>query len=940
MDHTSSAPGGRALLLAAGILLLCLLASGAQALTIPMDDAALARGADEIVRGQVTGVRAGWNADHTNIVTTTTVRVKARIKGQGPETLDLAALGGSADGVTQWTEDQPVFAAGDDAYFFVETHPGRSATVYGGQQGVVPVANGRAMKGAAPKGGGIPVAEFDRYLGSLAKGDAAPLPPAAEPPIRAIAPVPVISSVVPNESAAGTGARVVITGSGFGTKASRESDADVAFLYRYVWTGATSIWASGYPYYADNRDEIVSWSDTRIEVNVPIGLTRDGYQGGASSGYVYVFTDDGVKSALQPFTVTFSYGRERWAAPASFSVNPGSVGPEALPAIANAAGSWNGAIPAASFSLVDSGTSTETTFGRDGRSLVSFGPASDFPDPGILAWTSTWTDASGNIVEADTEFNTGWTWTTGTASGSTKSVEAIALHELGHWLCLRDLYGWAPGLPSDVGKVMFGYNWAQFDNENLRTLHAADIAGIRWVYPDAPPLSVASIAPRGGPGGRTVAVTGLAGDGFETGATVALRRPGAPDISATGVTVVSPTAITCQLPLPADAPAGPWDVVVTNPGGERATLSGGFTVSVPETYVFVASWGADGSGGGQLHYPMDIAVDGAGNVYVAEAGTDPRCVMKYTSNGTFVTSMGSEGIEPGQFSGPAGVAVDNEGYVYVTDSGRFRVLKFTSTGSFVAEWGTEGAGDGQFYGPSGVAADGAGTVYVVDPSAGQKRVQAFTSTGTFLGRWDFAGKEEMFGSPVDLAVDGTGHVYVTDARKNLVMKFASNGALVAEWGTGGSGDAQFSAPWGVGVDGDGSVYVADRDNHRVQKFTSDGAFVTSIGTAGTGDGQFALPWDVAVDGAGDVYVVDREAHRVQKFARVETVPGGGDGPTDLDADGKYDDVNGNGRRDFADVVLYFNQMTWIAANEPVSAFDYNGNGAIDFADIVWLFSHL
>ena len=74
---------------------------------------------------------------------------------------------------------------------------------------------------------------------------------------------------------------------------------------------------------------------------------------------------------------------------------------------------------------------------------------------------------------------------------------------------------------------------------------------------------------------------------------------------------------------------------------------------------------------------------------------------------------------------------------------------------------------------------------------------------------------------------------------------------------------------------------------------------------------------------------------------VITVPNGGTGiPTDTNSDGKYDDVNGNGRRDFADIVLYFNQMTWIAVNEPVSAFDYNGNGRIDFADVVWLFNHL
>ncbi len=70
------------------------------------------------------------------------------------------------------------------------------------------------------------------------------------------------------------------------------------------------------------------------------------------------------------------------------------------------------------------------------------------------------------------------------------------------------------------------------------------------------------------------------------------------------------------------------------------------------------------------------------------------------------------------------------------------------------------------------------------------------------------------------------------------------------------------------------------------------------------------------------------------------VPGGSGVPRDMNSDGKYEDVNGNGRKDFADVVLYFNQMSWIAANEPIAAFDFNANGRIDFADVVWLFNHL
>ena len=70
------------------------------------------------------------------------------------------------------------------------------------------------------------------------------------------------------------------------------------------------------------------------------------------------------------------------------------------------------------------------------------------------------------------------------------------------------------------------------------------------------------------------------------------------------------------------------------------------------------------------------------------------------------------------------------------------------------------------------------------------------------------------------------------------------------------------------------------------------------------------------------------------------LPGYAADPTDPDCDGIYEDLNGNGRLDFADVVLYFNQMTWIAANEPVCTFDLNRNDRIDFADIVALFNEI
>jgi len=67
------------------------------------------------------------------------------------------------------------------------------------------------------------------------------------------------------------------------------------------------------------------------------------------------------------------------------------------------------------------------------------------------------------------------------------------------------------------------------------------------------------------------------------------------------------------------------------------------------------------------------------------------------------------------------------------------------------------------------------------------------------------------------------------------------------------------------------------------------------------------------------------------------LPGQSSAPTDPDKDGKFEDLNANGRKDFADVVLFFEHLDWIVAHEPLAAFDYNGNGRVEFADIVMLY---
>ena len=143
--------------------------------------------------------------------------------------------------------------------------------------------------------------------------------------------------------------------------------------------------------------------------------------------------------------------------------------------------------------------------------------------------------------------------------------------------------------------------------------------------------------------------------------------------------------------------------------------------------------------------------------------------------------------------------------------------------------------------------------------------------------------------------------------------------------------------WVVKLDGAGkSVWTRTLggsgydDAHAVQQ-TSDDGYVVAGQTGSSRSGDVGLN-----HGSTDSWVVKLKADA----PIVQQMPGAAGLPTDTDGDGKYDDVNGNNRADFADVVLYFNQMTWISGNEPAGFFDYNGNGRIDFADVVWLFNHL
>ncbi|TAK32119.1 MAG: hypothetical protein EPO21_15960 [Chloroflexota bacterium] len=305
-------------------------------------------------------------------------------------------------------------------------------------------------------------------------------------------------------------------------------------------------------------------------------------------------------------------------------------------------------------------------------------------------------------------------------------------------------------------------------------------------------------------------------------------------------------------------------------------LAGSALAQAAGEYVFLTKWGSWGSDSGQFKSPRGIAVDTAGNVYVADYYN--HRVQKFSSTGSFLTAWGSEGSGNGQFKDSAwpavsgaGIAVDAAGNVYVVDQGNSRVQKFTSTGSFITAWGSLGSGNGQFEEPAGIAVDAAGNVYVSD--WWNRRIQKFTSTGSFLTAWgSWGGYNGEFEKPYGVAVDAAGNVYVADYYNTRILKFTSTGSFLTTWGSYGSGNGQFYCPAGIAMDAAGNVYVTDTCVGRIQKFSSTGTFLTAWGSQGSGNGQFSSPVGIAVNAAGNVYVVDQGDSRIQVFSSTSAVP--------------------------------------------------------------------
>jgi sugar lactone lactonase YvrE len=308
--------------------------------------------------------------------------------------------------------------------------------------------------------------------------------------------------------------------------------------------------------------------------------------------------------------------------------------------------------------------------------------------------------------------------------------------------------------------------------------------------------------------------------------------------------------------------------------------------------------------------PFGMAVDKAGNRFVTDQGN--HTLRMISSDGTVSTLAGLAGYggsangkgEAARFNSPAGVAVDAAGNLYIADSGNSTIRKAVWTGTnwtvstLAGTANAYGSADGtgsnaRFWAPNGIAVDSGGSVYVAEGIGTIRKITPGGSVSTlagdprfageFAGTTDGTGAAARFNNPYALTVDSATNVYVADTWNHTIRKVTRARVVTTLAGLGGTPgsvdglgqDARFNRPSGIVVDNAGNLFVTDGSNNTIRKLTPVGTnwVVTTLGGMpgfyGTSDGfgniaRFANPTGIALDDAGNLYIADLYFNTIRK----------------------------------------------------------------------------
>jgi sugar lactone lactonase YvrE len=373
------------------------------------------------------------------------------------------------------------------------------------------------------------------------------------------------------------------------------------------------------------------------------------------------------------------------------------------------------------------------------------------------------------------------------------------------------------------------------------------------------------------------------------------------------------------------------DLYIADGGRVREVSNGVITTVAGGAGVVPLPASAPAATSAGLNTPAAVAVDSAGNLYIADTVFSnirevSNGVITIVAGGNIPSPNGGYGGDNGPASSaflshPQGLAVDSAGNLYIADTGNCRIRKvsngvITTVAGIGCNYSYEGgdpfSGDGgpatsaQLSGPWGVALDSAGNLYIGDGPDIRKISNGVITTVAGNGTTGFSGDggpatSAQLSEPYGVAVDSSGNLYISDSGNNRIRK-VSNGVITTVAGDGmegysGDGGPATSAwlynPYRVAVDSAGSTYIAetspylDIGNDRIRK-VSNGVITTVAGNGTTGfsgDGGPASSAEldqvdgVAVDSAGNLYISDGGNGRIRKVSNgvITTVAGNGTG---------------------------------------------------------------
>ena len=295
--------------------------------------------------------------------------------------------------------------------------------------------------------------------------------------------------------------------------------------------------------------------------------------------------------------------------------------------------------------------------------------------------------------------------------------------------------------------------------------------------------------------------------------------------------------------------ADPFGVVLDRQGNAYVTDGGEANVIYRITPQGVASvlagareGYADGAGAAAaFDTPSGIAIDRDGNLFVADTGNN--AIRKVTRDGVVTTLAGGTGAgyadgagKAAQFNGPLAVALDKAGNVYVADTYNDRIRKITPAGmvTTLAGGAAPGFADGvgtlaRFDTPAGLALDKAANLFIADTVNGAVRKLAPDGTVTTVAQSDREAKEPMMRRPLALAITHDDFLYIGDMARGRILQLSPAGELRGLSGVGvdiavgDAGPMRIGRASGLAVDNVGALYVADSPRRALRRVAARGA---------------------------------------------------------------------------------------------------------------------